>query len=278
VRITRGGTRDRPLVIRAAQPLQAVLDCNRTAGVMISIFASPHVEIHGLEIRWYGRVAICIEESPYVTVTGCRIWNAHWHGAWPTGTAIRAARSPGFVGRDNVLFRQEHGFWLYNSPQATVTQNTCVANLYSAAAFLYSCENSVCRNNSFPFQGNDVLVIEENLGGKDKLKSFACDYNNYGTALRRQPQGTVFDSIKPRPNEAFLEGGSKAIVNYTEYKGKMKRFVSMAEWREFSGLDQHSLFANPLHLDSAARDFRLDSKSPNHRAGAGALTIGAFRD
>jgi hypothetical protein len=57
---------------------------------------------------------------------------------------------------------------------------TCVANLYAAAAFLYSCEKSICRNNSFAFQGNDVIIIEENLGEKRKLATLDCDYNNYG--------------------------------------------------------------------------------------------------
>jgi len=278
VRITRGGTKDRPIVLRAAEKWQAVLDSNRSAGVMIGISKAPYVEIHGFEIRWYRQSGIEIDQSPRATVAGCRIWNAHWHGAWPTGYAVRVVRSPGFVGRDDVLFRQEHGFWLYNSPGATLTHNTCVANLYSAAALLYSCENSICRNNSFTFQGNDVIVIEENLGEKRKLATFGCDYNNYGTALRRQPPGTQFDSVSPRDNEGFLEGGSKAIVNYTEYRGEMKRFVSMAEWREFSGLDRHTLFADPLYRDSAARDFRLDAKSPNRGAGTHGATIGVSGD
>ena len=278
VRITRGGTKDRPLVIRAAEKGRAILDSNRNAAVMIGIYQAPYLELHGLEIRWYGQSSIEMEESPHVTVTGCRVWNAHWHGAWPTGYAVRVVRSPGFVGRENVLFRQEHGFWFYNSPNVTLTQNTCVANLYSAAAFLYSCENSTCRNNSFTFQGNDVIVIEENLGEKDKLKTFDCDYNNYGTALREQPAGSVFDSITPRESEGFLRGGSKAIVNYNEYRGEMKRFVSMVQWREFSGLDQHTLFADPLYRDSAGRDFHLEAKSPNHGAGAEGATIGALGD
>jgi hypothetical protein len=245
---------------------------------MIGISKAPYVELHDLEIRWYGQSGIEIEESPHVTVTGCRVWNAHWHGAWPTGYAVRVVRSPGFVGRANVLFRQEHGFWFYNSPNVTLTQNTCVANLYAAAAFLYSCEKSICRNNSFTFQGNDVIVIEENLGDKDKLKTFDCDYNNYGTALREQPAGTAFDSITPREGENFLRGGSKAIVNYNEYRGEMKRFVSMAQWREFSGLDRHTLFADPLYRDSSGRDFHLDAKSPNRSAGANGTTIGARGD
>jgi len=49
-----------------------------------------------------------------------------------------------------------------------------------------------------------VIVIEEDLGRKDKLKAFDCDYNNYGTALRAQPPGAVFDSIEPRESEGYL--------------------------------------------------------------------------
>ena len=159
-----------------------------------------------------------------------------------------------------------------------MTQNTCVANLYSAAAFLYSCENSICKNNSFTYQGNDVIVIEENVGDKGSLATFDCDYNNYGSSLREQPQGTTFDTVAPRDTDSFLSGGSKAIVNYSEYRGQGWRFVSMAEWREFSGLDQHTLFADPLYRDSAARDFRLERNSPNRSAGADGATIGALKD
>jgi len=56
----------------------------------------------------------------------------------------------------------------------------------------------------------------------------------------------------------------------------MRRFVSMTEWREFSGLDRHTIFADPLYRDTAARDFHLDAKSPNRGAGADGLTIGAL--
>jgi hypothetical protein len=128
------------------------------------------------------------------------------------------------------------------------------------------------------FQGNDVLVIHEDLGQQQKLRTFDCDYNNYGTALRPQPEGTAFDSITPRREEPYFRGGSKAIVNYSEYRGEMKRFVSMAQWREFSGLDRHTIYADPLYVNSAARDFRIDPNSPNRGAGPGGVTLGAMTE
>jgi len=63
VRITRAARRTIPSSSRAAEPGQAVLDSNRSASVMIGIYGAPYVEIHGLEIRWYGQSGIDIEES-----------------------------------------------------------------------------------------------------------------------------------------------------------------------------------------------------------------------
>ena len=74
--------------------------------------------------------------------------------------------------------------------------------------------------------------------------------------------------------ESFLGGYTKAIVNYSEYKGQGKRYVSLEDWREFSGLDHHTIFADPLYRDTAGRDFRLDPKSPNRGAGANEATMG----
>ena len=70
----------------------------------------------------------------------------------------------------------------------------------------------------------------------------------------------------------------KAIVNYSEYKGTGKRCVSLDEWREFSGLDRHTIFVDPLYRDTAGGDFRLDAKSPNRGAGVDGKTIGALAD
>jgi len=61
-------------------------------------------------------------------------------------------------------------------------------------------------------------------------------------------------------------------------RGDLCEGFSMAEWREFSGLDQHTLFADPLYRDSTARDFRLEPSSPNRSAGADGAIIGALSD
>jgi len=277
IRFRQGGMEGRPITIRSVEKWGAILDSHRQAAKMIDISEAPYVAIHDFEIRWYKSIGINVYKSPNVTIAGCKIWNAHWGGSWPTGSAVRAHYSPGLVAHHNLLFRQEHGFWLYNCPSSKLTHNTCVGNLYSAAAFLYSAVGSTCRNNSFAFQGNDVILIHVRKGEEGNLKKFDCDYNNYATSLRAQAEGVEIQTIKPREEEGFLNFGSKAIGNLTVWKGKMHRVHTMDAWRKLTGLDQHSIFANPLYVNAKGRDFRLSPDSPNIGAGANGSTIGAMQ-
>lgn len=275
IRISAGGTADRPLKLRAVKKWEAILDSGRRAGVMIDIDGAPFVEIRDLEIRWYRRIGIRVNGSPDVTVSGCRIWNAHWRGTWPSGVAIKVDRSPRFVGDHNVLFRQERGFMLHSSPASKLTFNTCIANLYGAATFIHSIEGSVCRNNSFAFQGNDVLVIIADQDEAADLHTFDCDHNNYGTHVRDQPDGIAFDRVVPRDSDRRILGQSKAIVRYHDQRDDLHRFLTMREWSEFSSLDANSIFADPLYVSTVERDFRLLPSSPNIGAGENGTTIGA---
>lgn len=275
IRITRGGSEGRPLTIRAAKKWTAILDSNRRVDVMVAVDNAPFVAIRDLEIRWYRSTGISISDSPDATVSGCRIWNAVWDGMWPGGTGVNVENSPRFTGDRNFVFSQERAFRLLRSPRATITHNTAVANLYGGAEFIDSIDGSVLRDNSFAFQGNDALVIVETDAGKRLLATFDCDYNNYGMTLRDQPEGTIYDRLVPRDADRHLLVPSKAIVAYTEGSGELQRFVTMAAWRDFSALDGHSIFADPLYVSTSSRDFRLEPGSPNIGAGSGGATIGA---
>jgi nitrous oxidase accessory protein NosD len=278
VRFHRGGTEGRPITLRAVERWKAILDGARRHDNLITIEKAPFVVIQDLEIRWYRLVGIRVRESADVRVQGCRIWNAPpGGGTWPEGDGVRVERSPRFTGTGNVLFDQERGFELISSPEATITRNTAVANLYGGVVFVRSIEGSTCTNNSLAYQVNDAISIEEPEGGRERLAGFTCDYNNYGLTL--QPGEAGEPPLEPRPKDRHLLTESKVLVFFSDSDGKAFRwFRTLQEWREFSGLDAHSIFADPLFVDSAAGDFHLESSSPNRGAGSDGTAIGALAD
>lgn len=267
--IRRGGLEGHPIKIRAAKKWTVILDSLREDAVAVHVDNAPYVELHDLEIRWYGRIAVKVQESPHVAIVGCRIWNAHWGGAWPTGTAVRVMHSPHFTAHHNVLFRQEHGVWIYSSPQCVIRHNTAVGNLYAGIALLYSSQGSTIQDNILAWNGNDSLVIHEHLGKVDQLKHLICNRNVYVTQLRRASMDSDAAAQSQAPPMPELSSDSKAIFNYTEFKGDTRRFRSLKSWHETTGLDAESVFVDPQFVDPKQRDFCLQPDSP--AAGVGAL-------
>ena len=276
VRFARGGVEGRPITLRATEKWKAVLDGARRHAVLIELESAPFVVIQDVEIRWFRVSGIHLRGSPDVRVEGCRIWNAHWGGNWPQGNGVLAERSPRFTATRNVIFRMENGLYLLSSPGARIERNTAVANLYGAVIFIRSIAGSTCVNNSFAYQGNDAFVIEEDEGARDRLGDFRSDYNNFGVTLSPASAESPPQTLVPRDIDRHMAIDSKAILYYAEKPNPARRFRSLQEWRDFSSLDAHSIFADPLFVDSLHDDFRLDKGSPNRGAGEGGSDIGAL--
>ena len=68
------------------------------------------------------------------------------------------------------------------------------------------------------------------------------------------------------------------MIENNEYRGEMKRSLSMAEWCKLSSRHQHTIYADPPYVNTAARDFRIDPKSPNRGAGTDGVTIGVLAE
>ena len=184
---------------------------------------------------------------------------------WPIGSGIAAWDSPGLIADRNVIFQIEQGIRLDQSPRARITHNTILKNIYGAVKFLYSAEESVCRNNSFCYSGNDqYLVVYRN---EKEFETFDSDYKNVGTKLGSPEPG---DEIIP--DAAFFRNhGSKAVISLNG-----RRYKSLRAWQEATGKDRHSIFADPKYTDPENRDFRLRPGSPNLGAGEDGMTIGAL--
>ena len=278
VRIDHGGADGRPITLRAAAPWKAILDGARRHDEMIRVEQAAHVVIQGLQIRWYGKAGIHVIESPDVRVEGCRVWNAHWGGNWPEGIGVFVERSQRFAAAGNVLSNQERGFELRSSPGATITGNTAVGNLYAAVQFVRSIEGSTCTGNNFAYQGNDAIAIWEEEGAASRLRTLTLDYNNYGLTLIPAADEKGLPHLTPRDKDKALRIESKGIVYWEEGRASSRRFRTLEAWREFSSLDAHSIFADPLFVDAAAGDFRVEANSPNRGSGENGGDIGALTD
>jgi hypothetical protein len=94
------------------------------------------------------------------------------------------------------------------------------------------------------------------------------------TPIWQQVLAEAFEAKYGTPRFPFATG-SKAIVGMTD-----KRYLTMKDWREASGQDTHSLFADPKYVKPYGVmdrwDWRLRPGSPNLGAGQGGTTVGAF--
>ncbi len=271
--LTHGGLEDAPITLEAEKPGTAILDARREANTCLHLVNAPYVVIKGLEVRWFGvsgtfysdnKAGIFIADSPHVSVLSCRMWNDFWMG-WPIGSGIAANGSPGLVADHNIIYQVEQGIRLYRSPGARITHNTILKNMYGAVKFIYSAENSISRNNSFCFSGNDqYLVIYRD---REELETFDSDYNNLGTKLRRPEPG---DEIVPS-DPFFQHHGSKAVISLNG-----ERYNSLRIWQQATGKDRQSIFKEPRYVDPENWDFRLQPDSPNISAGENGADIGAL--
>ena len=271
--LTHGGLEGAPITIESQHPGTAILDGRREANVCLHLEKAPHVVIKGLEVRWFGRAdmfysddkaGIFLTDSPHVSILNCKIWNDFWMG-WPIGSGIAANRSPGLVADHNVIYQVEQGIRLYQSPRARITHNTILENMYGAVKFIYSAANSVSRNNSFCFSGNDQYLVV--YRDKEEFETFDSDYNNLGTELRSPEPG---EEIVPS-DPFFKNHGSKAIISLNG-----ERYNSLGAWQKATGKDMRSIFKDPKYIDPENWDFRLQPDSPNIGAGEDGAIIGAL--
>lgn len=277
--MTHGGLPQAPLTIRAQQPGTVVLDGRWTVASCLQLRSAPNVVVDGLEIRWYRKSGIDVKDSTNVQVKNCKIWNRHWAG-FPDGIGIMVQGSPGFRAEGNLVFRSRGAFSLVSSAGFTLDHNTCV-RCVSHVLINNSAAGSVCRNNCLVYSHLQAIRVID-----DELKEFNCDYNNLGARLREPPayetkghpglQEVLASRINLVPEDPLLDVASKWVVRITQQKQTTKLYYSFRNWQEETGLDRHSIFADPQFVDVANHDFTVRETSPNIRAGEKGATIGAF--
>jgi len=283
--LTHGGVdADNPLTIEAADPGTVSLDCAHREPSVIALEGAAYVTIRNLRILYFKKAGVYAYLSPHVTVDGCTFYNGAgsvkgYHTFFfhsPHGTVTRC-----------LAVGAEVGLQFLESPNATVTHNTISQMLYAAARYDFSLPGTVQMNNSLCFSGNDVYC-----GGwhhPEELKTFRSDYNNIGTVIRAYTLNAVKETAPPTYKQIMAEKfdakyGTRRFRFRTDAKAILsmggKRYLTMKDWREASGQDKHSIFADPKHVKPFGVldrwDWRLRPDSPNIGKGQNGATIGAF--
>ncbi|HWL53479.1 MAG TPA: right-handed parallel beta-helix repeat-containing protein [Chthoniobacteraceae bacterium] len=270
--LVHGGTAQAPLKIEGAGMKESILDGGRETGDMVAILNTGNIEMSGFQIRWFGNNGIRAKQSSDVAIRACWILNSFLSpGGAISGRGIFLENCKDWKVTHSLFNKLENGIYALNSPYLTIENNTSVGNIYSGVTLINSGEGSRIMRNSFNFTGNASIRFTEKEPAA--FASLQCDYNNYGSYLRKDQEidesGVIIQTGGVRPENDFLPAKRYGRVHENKFivglrmEGKLNAYFRMADWREFSGKDAHSIFADPEFVDPLRGDFRLLSRSPN---------------
>lgn len=191
---------------------------------------------------------------------GCRIWEVYDAALTNQGRGPESIQE-NITYRNNVVWNCEYSFEYWNHPETARTQNIrFINNTCVNAGVVWSHAQRPDRNGShLMFYSNTA----ETSGIEVKYNIF-CNVTEWGS---RYSSGW-----KPLPhmdyNLWFSEEG--VMVNWFG-----KKIASFEDYRKTTGLDEHSVFADPRFVDAAQGDFRLAPDSPAHKLRPDGGPVGA---
>ncbi|HWL53141.1 MAG TPA: right-handed parallel beta-helix repeat-containing protein [Chthoniobacteraceae bacterium] len=264
--LAHGGTAAHPITLRGEGEERSIVDGGREAAILLELRHASHVVVRDLQWRWFRKAGIAATDSRAVTITGCRFFNRSYASReTPDGYGILLKNTPG-AGITHCLFtRTIYGVLALDSPQLQLRHNTAFGNLFSSANLVQSGRGSEITHNSFGFAGVASLIVRES--DPEAFASMKCDFNNYGALLGRHPanreQLRPENDFQPAARYGRVASSKRIIDLVTDENRDRLRFYRMEDWRESSGKDRHSIYADPQYANPLEGDFRLLASTPN---------------
>jgi len=193
-------------------------------------------------------------------VEGCRIWEVY------DAALTNQGRGPGSVQenityRNNVVWNCEYSFEYWNNPQTARTRNVRFVN--------NTCVNAgvVWSHAQRPDPNGSHLMFYSNTADTSGIEV------KYNVFVNFTEWGSRYSSgWKPLPemdyNLWFSRDG--VMVNWFG-----KKIESFEDYRNTTGLDAHSRFADPRFIDATRGDYRLAPDSPARKIRPDGGPVGA---
>jgi len=245
------GSKDRRITIRAQEPGKAVIDLGMTLPGAVEISNVDYITIDGLIARnskgllgYY----YLVNHGRGITVQNCEIdfpegWSMEKLKGGSSG--LLAHEAPELKVLNNLFIGCTVNIAVSNAPGAVVSGNSLLGEgnygvviIPGASDEEYTVENNLFYRVVFGYKSNPNIWVFP------PMPKLVSDYNLFYIPKAKPP-------VIPKDHN-----GTIGVLPGTE------RLVPLQAWQTSTGLDIHSIQAEPEFENPAQRDFRLKPSSP----------------
>ncbi len=192
-------------------------------------------------------------------VEGCRIWEVYDAALTNQGRGP-SSKQVDITYRNNLIRNSEYSFEYWNNPETALTKNIRFVNNTCIDA------GKVWSHAQRPDQNGSHLMFYSNTAVTSGIEI------KYNVFYRHTEWGSRYSSgWKSLPDMDHNLWYSDQGVTAFWFRDKIAAF---ADYQKKTGLDQHSLFAEPRFVDAAGGDYRLAPDSPGRDLGPGGGPVG----
>lgn len=180
-------------------------------------------------------------------VEGCHIWQVYDAALTNQGQGADS-KEINITYRNNLVHNAEYSFEYWNNPETAVTQNIrFINNTCIDAGIVWSHEQRPDRNGSH-------LMFYSNTAATSGIE---IKYNVFCGATEWGSRYSSGWKVLPDMDYNLWFSTTGVMANWFQ-----KKLGSFDEYRQTTGLDAHSQFADPKFVNAAAGDYRLAPDSP----------------
>ncbi len=193
-------------------------------------------------------------------VEGCRIWEVYDAALTNQGRGPES-KQVNITYRNNLIWNSEYSFEYWNNPETALTRNIRFVN--------NTCVNAgkVWSHAQRPNQNGSHLMLYTNTAvtsGIEVKYNVFCNVTEWGSRYSRGWK------VLPDMDYNLWFSAEGVMANWFG-----KQIVGFEDYRQTTGLDAHSLFADPRFVDAANGDYRLAPDSPAHKIRPDGGQVGA---